>query len=374
MKIAINCCYYIPKGGGIKEYIYNLVTNIIKLDNTNEYVFYIYRDNENYWQETMPKNLKYKTVPFSSKMRILRSIFQNIYWLKEYYTERFDIFHSPFFYYPTILPCKSIITVHDLRFKAHPQTYEFLRRIFLNYAVKKSIKKTKHIITISNFSKNDIINYFNVNSSKITVIHEAVDLKRFKISEMTNDHKILTANKLIPKKYFLCVGHLEPRKNLDFLINSFNDLKQKNCLPDFKLVIVGKKNHDFEATIKLIEASNTNIAFLDFISENDLFTIYQNAYALIFPSIYEGFGFPILEAAAFDVPALCSNITSLPEIGGEGALYFDPYNAKDLQNQILNIVNNTELYNNLVSKAKINLTRFSWEKNARETLNVYNKI
>ncbi|MBN1967937.1 MAG: glycosyltransferase family 4 protein [Candidatus Delongbacteria bacterium] len=372
MKIAINCCYYTLKGGGIREYIYNLITNIVKLDKVNNYIFYIYEESIDLWNKTMPSHIPYKLVPFNSKQKIKRSLFQDKFWIEEEKIEKFDIFHSPFFYSPSVLKCKIVLTVHDLRFKVFPETYEFIRRFFLYRKVKKSIKNSKHIISISNFTKSEILKYYKIDERKVSVIHEAVDRSRFRT--INNSEANLEIHGLKKYKYLLSVGHLEPRKSIEFLINSFIKIKEEGFAKNFKLVIVGKKNHDYHKTIELINLYKNDIVYLDFVSEETLFSLYQNTYLNIFPSIYEGFGFPILEAASFNVPSLCSNTTSLPEIGGDSCSYFEPLNYESFKTKLIELLINSDLYYNLIKKISENLDRFSWTKNAIQTIEVYKKV
>ncbi|MBN1214460.1 MAG: hypothetical protein JXA99_03355, partial [Candidatus Lokiarchaeota archaeon] len=140
MKIALNCCYYGRTSGGIKEYIYNLVTNIIKILPPDQLIFYISPDDEEYWKETIPIDLSYKKIPFKRENKIRRAILEKYFWNYELIQEKFDLFHSPFFHVPLRLNCKKIMTVHDLRFRKFPESYPFKRRLYLQYKVLQSLK------------------------------------------------------------------------------------------------------------------------------------------------------------------------------------------------------------------------------------------
>lgn len=371
MKIAINCCYYGRTSGGIKEYIYNLVTNVTKIDKRNEYLFYISPDDELFWQETIPKELNYKIFPFYRHEKVKRALLQKAFWQKEYTDEKFDVFHSPFFHVPNIHGCKLIMTVHDLRFRRYPQSYTFSRRIFIYFAFKRSLNYVDHIITVSEFTKNEILKYYKYNKKRITHIHEAIDFTRYNSTkELESDS--LTKFDLTPKKYVLTVGHLEPRKNYPLLIDAWDKFNEESNLK-LKLVIVGKRNYKYSDIIDKINKSNT-VTYLDFVSFKDLLTLYKFAKLFIFPSLYEGFGFPPLEAAVFKVPSVVSNVASIPEICGKGAVYFDPLNRNDIINKLRFLLNEKSNYNKYVNLAKENLHRFDWKENAKQTIEIYSKV
>ncbi|KQC13422.1 MAG: hypothetical protein APR63_08685 [Desulfuromonas sp. SDB] len=374
MKIAVNFAYYGEKSGGLGEYIYNLCKNLYFLDKKNKYIFYISLDQEEYWKTKLPFIKNYKIIPFKIHERTKRSLFQNSYWKKEEYLEKFDVFHSPFFHLPHCIKCKKIITFHDLRLKNFPETYKFRRRVFLEYAIRKSLNIVDKIITVSEFTKDELIKFYNISENKIIPIHEGIDYQRFNIDNITQDYenKLLNKFNLNKKNYILTVGHLEPRKNLLRLIIAFKKLR-KVCDKIDYLVIVGKKNFKYKKILNEINKNKDSIIHLDFVHNNDLNILYKNAKVFVFPSIYEGFGFPPLEAAIFGIPSAVSKTSSMPEICEDAVLYFNPFNTEDIKSKILMLLNNNSLYNELKIKAQNNLKRFSWEKNVIKTIDVYNE-
>lgn len=372
MKIAINCSFFIPKGGGIKEYIYNITRNLAKIDSENEYVLYVASDYYDYACKELPKTMKIKSTPFSSKQSIKRSLFEDSFYQKEEITEKFEVFHSPFFHIPNLKSAKRIITVHDLRLCRYPETYTFLRYQFLKRAVKKSIMSADKIITISDFTKEELLHFYNVEESKITSIHEAINLESFNQKNIENYNFVL--NKDLKKDNFiLSVGHLEPRKNYDNLIKAFKRLKNESNINDLKLVIVGKKSFKYEETLKSLKPED-NILHLDFVDFKDLLWLYSNARIFVQPSFYEGFGFAPLEAAAFGTVSVVSNTSSTPEICGNSAFYFNPFDSDDIFNNIKIALTDTSLFQQKKSFLQSNLSRFSWIKNAETTLEIYKSI
>lgn len=373
MKIAINCAFYQPKGGGIKEYIHNLTNNLALIDQNNEYILYVLEDQIDFAKKGLPENFRIKIIPFKSssiKDKVTRSLFEQNFWTKEEKTEKFDIFHSPFFHAPSFRKARLILTVHDLRFYRYPSTYTFLRYNFLKYKVRESVLKADHIISISHFTKKELLDAYNLPEKKITVIHEAINRNQFSSVNIKEPDDI--PSELHNHRFLLTVGHLEPRKNYNLLIDSFRQIKSKKN-KDLKLVIVGKKGHDYEETLKKIE-TDPDIYYLDFVSNNTLLWLYKNASLFIFPSFYEGFGFPPMEAAALGTLSAVSNISSIPEVCGNAAFYFNPFNLEEMTVAIESALEDNDDVKEKKTMIESQLDKFSWERNARETLELYNKI
>ncbi len=372
IKIAINCSYFIPKGGGIKEYIQNLVCHLIKMDNKGfEFIFYIANGQEKFWGEHMPSGLHVKTTPYKSNQQIKRSLFQQKFWYQEEKEEQFTIFHSPFLYSPKFKKAKIILTVHDLRFKVFPETYTFLRGRYLMYKVPKSLKKADHIVSISDFTKLEIIKHFRTPSSKITVIHEAVNASSFNVNNQLESDRIKESG-LIAGEYLLAVGHVEPRKNYVRLIEAIDQLNSE-LGANLKLVIVGKTSFKSDESIQAIQHS-PNVIYLNFVEFGELLWLYNNCKFHIFPSIYEGFGFPSLEAAIFGKATAGANVSSIPEITGEGGIYFDPFSTEDMKMKIKALYSNEKLLKEKSLLAVKNLEGFSWKRNAEQTIQVYHTL
>lgn len=377
MKIALNCAFYERKGGGIKEYIDNLVTNLVKLDTPHEFIIYVLEDQLQYAKDNLPEGVRIKAIPFKSGSkfnRIKRSLMEGNFWKKEEKEERFDIFHSPFFHAPNLKKAKILLTVHDLRLYRFPDTYEFFRYQFLKRKVRDSIRNADHIISISEFTKKEILELCKIPEDRVTVIHEAINQNRFSSKELNDTPTPNDIPEILKHSQFLLtVGHMEPRKNYDRLIEAFLKLKKDPQFKDFKLVIVGKKDHSFKETLRKIE-SCPDIFYLNFVEGNTLLWLYKNTSLFVFPSIYEGFGFPPLEAASLNTISAVSKLSSIPEVCGEAAIYFYPYNVNEIAEALKVGLTDEKRIEEIRSKLQSQLDKFSWERNARETLTLYNEL
>lgn len=375
MKIAINCIFFQPRAGGIAEYIYNLVTNLSQIDDKNEYVLYVLKDWFNYACENLPPHFRIKTIPYGSSFIdvVKRSLFSQKYWSREETVERFDIFHSPFFHSPRFKKARVIITVHDMRFVRFPRTYTFPRYLYLQYAVRRSVKAADRIISVSNFTKSELVDVYRIASSKVSVIYEGVNSERFCEKVLQKLETPEFASDLNNTSFLLAVGHLEPRKNYMRLMEAFDIIKKNPKYEKLKLVIVGKKGHHYHDVIEYIK-KNSDIVYLDFVSLETLVWLYKHATLFVFPSFYEGFGFPPLEAGRMGTASVVSQVSSMPEVCGDAVAYFDPYNIEDMASTISKYLDNEEARSMLLSKMDAHLKKYSWQKSVEQTLEIYNSI
>lgn len=376
MKIAINCQFCFQKGAsGIKEYIINLTNHLEKVDLKNEYVLYVLEDQFEFAKTKLPARFKLKTIPYQRTFisKIKRSLFSQRFWSKEEKEEGFNIFHSPFFHAPKMKKARLIITVHDLRLYRYPKTYAFLRYQFLKRAVKNSITRADQIIAISQFTKNEIIDTCGVNPDKVTVIHEAVNRSFFNAKAIENYTLPQEYTYLKDSRFLFCLSQIEPRKNHARLIKAFSAIKATGGFDDLRLVLAGRQSLNVEPVLKLV-AETPDVVYLDHVPTKILLWLYRNATLFVYPSYYEGFGFPPLEAASLGAVPAVGNLTSLPEVCGDCAFYFNPYDISDMSKVIATALNDDSLIQEKKMKLEDQLNKFSWENNARETIKVYETI
>ena len=300
----------------------------------------------------------------------MRSLFAQRFWSREEQEEGFDVFHSPFFHAPKMKKARVVMTVHDLRLYRYPETYPFLRYLFLKRAVKKSIERVDKIIAISQFTKDEMIDTCGVNPDKVTVIHEAINRSFFSADAIVDYSLPQEYAYLKGCRFLFCLSQIEPRKNHARLIKAFSAIKAMGGYDDLKLVLAGRQLLNAGPVLKLI-AETKDVVYLDYVPTEMMLWLYKNASLFVYPSYYEGFGFPPLEAASLGTVSAVGRASSVPEVCGDCALYFDPYNVDDMSQVIAAALSNEALIKEKKTKLETQLGKFSWEKNAKETVKVY---
>ena len=256
-----------------------------------------------------------------------------------------------------------IVTIHDLAF-LNSNWHSFAFRTGYKTLLPILANKSKHVITVSEFSKTEIIRHFNIPDEKITVIYNA---------PFKNGNTITLSKNILPDKpYILSVGSIDPRKNLKRLVKAY--LKLNN--PDISLLLIGATNKNFSNDKELFELlnSNKNIVFLGYKTDAELQYYYENALFFVYPALYEGFGLPPIEAMSFGCPALVSNRASLPEVCGNAALYCDPESVDDMHEKINYLILNTTIRKSMISAGKLQAAKFSWQQSAEKLNSLINKF
>jgi glycosyltransferase involved in cell wall biosynthesis len=319
------------------------------------------------------KNQPLKDLPKKNKFFEYKVISGNFLWSQIFLPfdlfihKNINVYFSPAHYLPRFCPVPQVVTIHDLAYLYFPEDFTKKDLWQLKNWTNFSIKKARKIISVSKTTKKDIMKNYGVNEDKISVIYNGYEKKvqRSKIKDQNYNLKIKKE-----ESFILFVGTIQPRKNLKILIEAFNKFSQvKN---DFKLIIVGKKGWLFDDIFEKVRMLKLEkkIIFTNHVSDQELIWYYKNAFCLILPSLYEGFGIPVLEAMSYDCPVIASFSSSLPEIGSDASLYFDPKNSDDLLGKLNMLNGNNELRKELILKGRQRIKKFSWEKCAQETLDV----
>lgn len=288
---------------------------------------------------------------------------------------------------PWFVPRKIKIAtiIHDISFNFYPQFIKFSDLFFLKKLIPMSLKRADKIIAVSQFTKEEIIKYYNPliggDPEKIAVVHNAVADDFLEQAQNITEEKIKTVKEKykLPEKYILYIGTLQPRKNIPALVEGFALLKSElsSVKRSVKLVIAGGKGHNYDRLIdEIIEKNNLseNIIFPGYIDEEDKAAVMAGAEIFCFPSLYEGFGIPILEAMSAGVPVVASDIAPHREIAGEAALFFNPQIAGELSRKLREILQNNVFKNGLIDKGREQTKKFSWKKSAEKMLEVFQKI
>ena len=284
--------------------------------------------------------------------------------------EGIDIYWSPRHHLPVYLPSriKKVVTIHDLTHRLFPDTMALPNLIVEKLLMGSSIKKADCVIANSNSTAQGIAEYYSIHPKKMVTIYPGKPL----LPDRIHKDPILPLN--LPKRYFLFVGTLDPRKNLLRVLNAFEQIDPQ--MHDVHLVIVGGqgwKNRQFYQQLNTNQNKN-RVVMTGFVSRQQLKLIYENAVCLLFPSVYEGFGFPILEAMSCGSPVITSRTASMPEVAGDAAMLVDPIDTGAIASAMLEIMTNTALRDTLITKGYQRLDNFSWEKCAQETLRVFERV
>jgi glycosyltransferase involved in cell wall biosynthesis len=283
-----------------------------------------------------------------------------------------DTLFVPAHILPLILPKRTIVTIHGLEYEFFPEAYSFWERLYMRFFIKRSVKKAQEIIAVSQNTKKDLKDLYKAPEEKITVIYEGIANN---YQSLISNSQTTFSNKIFNlKPYLLFIGRIEERKNIQGIIEAFSVLKEKKVFLG-KLVLAGKPGYGYEKiqfTIQQTKFKN-DILETGYIEEIDKYKLLKGAEIFLFPSFYEGFGLPILEAQVEKVPVVTSNISSMPEVAGDGAILVNPRNTNDIIRSIKNLISNDFLRNDIIKKGYENTKKFSWEKCAREIVEIINK-
>ena len=381
MKIAIDGSKAVNEQAGIARYTWEIANNMPKYFKNDEFFYFFNflrksKEKINLIQKLIRKNknVTYKIIPIPGQLKekLLPQKFSILnHWLKYY-----DIYHATeFLSFDNGLKIPQVVTVHDLaivRFPKHRGEKESSRH---SQMLKNACLYSDGIISVSHSTKNDIIKYFRINPDKITVVHSGYNPLFKKVNDPKKE-KMIMHRYNINFPFILFVGTVEPRKNIINLMEAFS-LFQKNMeVNKCHLVIIGKKGWNTSLIDKAYHDNihKDKIHFLDYVEDDSLLYFYNKCELFCYPSIFEGFGFPPLEAMACGAPVVTSNISSLPEICGSAAYYIDPEDPKSIFQALSKILNDDGLRRLLRKKSLNQAKKFFWKKCVEETYKVYKGI
>lgn len=366
MKILVDATNIINQPTGAGRYSYHILNNLSKIDNQNEYTVIVNKR----LNDTHPifdcRNFNFIKLDIAT-IGIKRDIFLSLFLF--FNRKKFDIFYCLMPYLPFFYTFKnSIITLHDLGYFRYPQYLKKTTFFYLKSVIKHSIKNAIYIITISETSKKEIMNLFNVVDEKIIRIYG--DSTFFESASFQNQHPILDFS------YFLYVGERRPHKNLENLIEAFALFKNNNP-SDIKLVLVGKDYRNYsEKLISLITRLNLKkeVFILNSVDDEKLYCYYCHANALVLVSFYEGFGLPLVEAMKLEIPIIASNIPVVKEIVGNSGLLVNPNDIEDISEKMKIMISSEDTRKELIKEGAKKAKDFSWLKSARGILSLLDSI
>lgn len=366
-KLIINTIPLLSTLTGIGRYTYEVSKYIEESKTYDNSFFYGYTSKTLLFQ-TNKKDIKFlKSIvvfnPFFKKVvkKLLTIYHKN-------FTPNYDLYWEPnFIPEASIKSKKTVTTIHDFSFILHRDFHPKERIKYFEDNFFQNIYRSDIIITGSEFSKKEILDKLDFKEENIKVIYHGVRhdiFKKLKDINLSFD---------LPQKYIFSAGSIEPRKNLLGLLEAYNNLDLK-IKDEYKLVLAGFKGWENKEIMKIIEKNKNYIIYLGYVTDEELAAVYSKATCFVYASFYEGFGLPPLEAMACGTPVICSNISSLPEVGGDAVIYCDPYSIKDIKDKIEQVLLDENLQKELSKKGLKQAQKFTWEKSAKEHMKIFNEL
>jgi glycosyltransferase involved in cell wall biosynthesis len=363
MRIGLNLLYLLPGVvGGTESYAAGLLNGLAAIDRDDEFVVFVNRESA-VWNLPSASNFTRVVCPVWATSRLRRYFFEQAHlpqWLKRH---RIDLVHSLGYVAPLFPPCASVVTVHDLNYQAFGGRMPIVKRWALGFFIKQSVQHANHVITDSEFSRRQILSALGISPKKLTVTLGAPN----STTVFPIDLMVLMKKFGISKPYVIAFSSSSPNKNIPRLLHAFKQARRDYGL-SHQLVLVGHRPHD-----KIPDGSSA-VIFTGYLDESSKHAILAGAEMLVFPSTYEGFGLPVLEAQQAGVAVACSTAASLPEVAGDGAEFFDPHSTEAIAQMIARCLLDDQLRTELRLRGQENSKRFSWGKTASQTLAIYKQV
>jgi glycosyltransferase involved in cell wall biosynthesis len=369
LHIAIDAHSVGAELGGNESYALNLIEALAQIDQTNAYTLYVTkRAAVERFDQRWPNFKVKQTLPHTPLVRIPLTL------SRELRRHPVDLLHVQYTA-PPFAPCPVVTTIHDLAFEHLPETFNRRSWMQLRLTVRPTARRAAHIITVSEYSRADISRTYGIAPQRITVTPEAASTKFFPVTNETELRRVRESYG-IQEHYILSLCSIQPRKNLVRLIEAYSSLRgvrPEGKLP--QLVLAGKRGWLNTEIFRTAErnALGKDILFTDYVPERDLAGLYSGALCFVYPSYFEGFGLPVVEAMQCGVPVIAGNRTSLPEVIGEAGLLFDPFDTRALVNALAQVIDDSECRAVLRSKGLERAKSFNWKTTARLTLGVYER-
>jgi glycosyltransferase involved in cell wall biosynthesis len=368
MKVGLDLLWLRPGiSGGLETYARGLIGGLAKVDRTNSYVLFTSRENHE-TLPVLPANFELVRCEFPSGRRWISLAYEFgcLPWVAA--RHGIDLLHGPANFVPPIAAVPTVVTLHDLHFYAVPESIPFFRRKLFSYLARMSLAQSAAVITDSEYCRREMISRFGA-QHRFVAIHLA---PRVLANEFRSCWRELAKRLKIDSQFILALSHRHTHKNLARLLRAYNLLLAKG-LRTTRLVIAGHLPTGADGLQRLANelGLSERVTFTGFVSDAELRSLLENAILFVMPSLYEGFGLPLLEAMDAGTPVACSNAAALPEVAGEGALLFDPFSVESIAEAIARLLEDPTLRRSLCAAGRANLARFSWEQTARQTIRVY---
>jgi len=370
LRIGIDAHSVGTKLGGNESYAVNLIEALAQIDSVNKYTIYVTTNEaRDRFTDRWPNFKVRSTLPHTPLIRIPLTL------SAELRKHPVDILHVQFTA-PPFCPCPVVVSIHDLSFEHLPETFKRRSRTQLRLTVRRSARRATRILSLSEHTRRDIIETYRIDAEKVSAIPLAA-ADHFRPVADNRELQRVRHKYGIDGDYILCVGSIQPRKNVARLIRAYALLRgnfSADKLP--KLVLVGKCAWLYDETLRTLEKTGVKDTSVvtGYVPESDLPALYSGALCFVYPSYFEGFGLPPLEAMKCGTPVIVGNRTSLPEVVGDAALSVDPFDIEAIAAAITRLMNNSALRDELSVRGQERARMFSWQHTAEETLKIYTEV
>jgi len=353
MRIGVNALYLIPGGvGGTEIYLRELLAALAELDQVNEYLVFTNLETQS---DLVPKQANFLWTPQAvrARFRPARILWEQTVLPFEAARYRLDVLFNPGFTAPIFAPCRQVTVFHDLQHQRHPEYFRWFDLPFWRSLLWASVHRSHRLIAVSEATRSDLLCFYRIPKERITVVHHGVEPA---FSRVDRSHT---------ESYLLCVSTLHPHKNLPRLIRAYGRKDR-----DFPLILAGLRGFHTETIEGLIEEMGLqeSVQITGWVPREELYSLYERARAFVYPSTFEGFGMPVLEALAAGIPVACADIPPLREVAGDAALYFDPLNEDAIASAIEKVMSDASLRERLATAGPQRARPFTWERCAEQTL------
>ncbi len=372
MRIAINAHLLAQEEGyrraGVSRYIYNLLIHVLREDPEGDYTVFL----NNRCALSLSVSERRSRLPTDRPW--VRILWEQFLQPMELAAHHVDLLHSPVNIQPVLLPCRGVVTVTDLSFMIFPQAFLGGQRFYQTLFTRLSVRRASRVVAISASTAQDLARFFAVPADRISIIYPGVDAAYGPIREQAGMAGFRRLHGL-PERFILFVGTLEPRKNLLTLLEAYGEFKRRTAR-QYKLVLAGGKGWLYQSLFAAVEqlGLQDDVILPGFIPEGELPLWYNAAEVFVYPSLYEGFGLPPLEAMACGTPVIVSNASSLPEVVGDAAVLVDPHNVDEWVAALCRLCDDADMRAELCSRGLERAREFSWTRMAQETVRVYREV
>jgi glycosyltransferase involved in cell wall biosynthesis len=355
---------------GIGTYVRNLLRHLARIDQSTEFVVLCRQADAG---TVAGLGANFRPVPETSRPYSIREQLSIPMDLRR---ERADLFHAPHYVLPPLTPCPSVVTIHDCIHLRFPQYLP--NRVAYAYARASlwvATHRSHRVLTVSEASKRDILRYFRVPEKKIDVIYNAID-ERFGQPPAAEEIERVRERYQLDGPFILYAGNIKPHKNLERLIEAFHTLRRGGGFDNVRLLIIGDEISKYATLRRAVHRNKLHkyVRFFGFVPDETLASLYRLASVFVFPSLYEGFGLPPLEAMASGTPVITSNVSSLPEVVGDAALLIDPYEPDEIADAMRRVLTDATLRDQMRERGLARAREFSWDRSVRRVREIYDEV